>query len=56
MNTIWRKKIHKWVKEELVNLFRENNAVEEPGLNIAKLTDPREAIIHLNNYEEIIMT
>ena len=54
MNTIRRKKTHEWVKEELVNSFRENEAVEEPGFNRANVTDPGEAITHMNSYEDII--
>ena len=45
-----------WVKKELVNSFRENDVVQEPGLNIATVTDPGEAITHMNSYEEIITT
>ena len=45
-----------WVKKELVNSFRENDVVQEPGLNIANATDPGEAITHMNSYEEIITT
>ena len=45
-----------WVKKELVNSFRENDVVQEPGLNIANVTGPGEAITHMNSYEEIITT
>ena len=51
--TIWKKKTNGTVKKELLNSLRENNIVEQPGLNIDNVTDPREAISIINSYEEI---
>ena len=39
-----RKKTHETVKEESLNSLRENDVVEEPGLNIDNVTDLGEAI------------
>lgn len=35
---------------------RENDAEQEPGLNIANVKDPGEAIIIISCYEELIKT
>ena len=54
VKTITRKKTHNTVKEEFLNLLRENDIVEEPGLTIANMINLREAITIINHYEEII--
>ena len=56
VKTITRKETHGTVKEELLNSIRESDAVEEPGLNIEKATDPGGAIAIINYYEEVIKT
>ena len=48
------KETNETVKEKLLNSIKENNAVEDPGLNIDDVTDPGEAIIIINSYEEIV--
>ena len=51
------KETNETVKEKLLNSIKENNAVEDPGLNIDDVTDTGEAIIIIiiiNSYEEII--
>lgn len=45
---IKRKIAHKKEKEELLNLLRENDAAEEPGLNTDNVTDPGEATAIMN--------
>ena len=52
---IRKKKTNEAEKEELLNSIRENDAMEEPGLNIDNVTDPGERII-IYSYEEIIKT
>ena len=54
--TITRMKTHETVKNELMNLLRKNNAVEEPGLNINNVIHLREASSIINCYKEIIKT
>ena len=53
---ITRKIVQQIAKEELLSSLREYDAVEEPEVNIANVIDPREAIIIINCYEEIIKT
>ena len=48
VRTITRKKTHEKVKEELLKLLRENDAAEEPGLNIDNVNDPGEATAIIN--------
>ena len=51
-----KKKTNETVKEELLNLIRENEEVEEPGSNIHSVTNPGEVIITIiiiNRYEKI---
>ena len=52
---IWWPKTNETVKEELLNLIRENEAVAEPGPNIDSMTNPGEVIITIinNRYEKI---
>ena len=40
-------------KEELLNSIRENDATEEPGLNIGNVIDLGDVII-INIYEKVI--
>ena len=54
--TIKRKKSTKTVKEELLNLLRESDAVEESDFNIQNISDQREAIERINHYDEITKT
>ena len=54
--TITRKKTSKTVEQELLSSLMENNAVEEPGLDINNVTDPREAINIVNQYGQIMRT
>lgn len=48
VRTITRKKTHEKVKEELLKLLRENDAAEEPGLNIDNVNDLGEATAIIN--------
>ena len=50
-----KKKTNESVKEELLNLIRENETVEEPGPNIDSVTNPGEVIITItiNRYGKI---
>ena len=48
VRTITRKKTHEKVKDELLKLLRENDAAEEPGLNIDNVNDPGEATAIIN--------
>ena len=43
-----RKKTHETLKEESLKSLRENDAVEEPGVNIDNVTDLGEAIAIIN--------
>ena len=54
--TIIKGKNLKIVKEELVNLLRENDTVEEHKFNIQNIIDQREAINIIKRYEDIIKT
>ena len=47
VKTIRKRGTIEMVKEELLNSLRENDAVEEPGLNIDNVTDPGESILLL---------
>ena len=44
------------MKEDLLNLSRESDTVEEQEFNIQNITEQREAIDIINRYEEIIKT
>ena len=48
VRTITRKKTHEKVKEELLKSLRENDAAEEPGLNIDNANDLGEATAIIN--------
>ena len=54
--TIAKKEIHEKVKEEFLNSLRENDQVEEQGINIANMIEQGEAITIINWYEEKIKT
>ena len=54
--TVKNKKDTETVKEELLNLLRESDAVEESDFNIQNITDQREAIEKMKHYDEIIKT
>ena len=56
VKTITRKKTHETTIEELLNSFRENDAVDELELNIANVINPGEFITIIHRYEEIINT
>ena len=40
----------------MLKLISENDAVEEPGFNIDNVTDSREKVAIINDYEEVIKT
>ena len=54
--TISKKKKHETVNNELMTSMRENDAEQDPGLNIANVIDTGEAIIIISCYEELIKT
>ena len=51
--SITRKKKNKTVKEVLLNLLKESDAVEQQGFNI---TDQKKGITIINHYKEITKT
>ena len=51
-----KKKSHETVKEELLNLHRENNEVKEPGFNVDNVTNPREAVAITDDHIELTKT
>ena len=53
MKTIARKKT---VKEDLLNLLRKSDTVDERDCNIQNIIDKREAIKIIKHYEDIIKT
>ena len=54
--TIKRKKNTKTVKEELVKLLRESDAVEQSDFDIKHIVDQQEEINKIKHYDKIIKT
>ena len=53
---ITKKKTHKTVSQELLDSLKENDGVEEPGLNerAKETNDPQEIILLIRRHEDII--
>ena len=53
-----KKKTNESIKRELLNLFKENNDVEEQGLNetVNNLNNSQEVIVIIRRYEDVIKT
>ena len=56
VKTAKRKKNTKTVKEDLLNLLRESDTVEESNFNIPNTIDKREVIERIKHYNEIMKT
>ena len=56
VKTAKRKKNTKTVKEDLLNLLRESDTVQESNFNIPNTIDKREVIERIKHYNEIIKT